>query len=335
MIRRLTVLIRKLLAPAVAGSLALAAAALLSFPAAAAAQDVVQDEGFAYRVWLAANQAKDTTKALAAAKDYLAKYPTGQYADFLKKWMGQAELTALDAAIKEKRTADMIAVGRQILANDPENLNVLYALAFNLRRNELLASPPSFQNAAAAVEFSKKAIALIGAGKTLAGVASFDKNATLAWLTQILALCEQKSGSAEQAIKLYDQSTALAPQDPQVAGRNLLAVLALRQTGYAEAAKAFNAIPEADRAAADTKPEVKAAREKINTEADGLIEVAARFVALAKVKGLPAATRDRVNETLESVYKTRFPEDTSLAGLQKILQEKEAALGAAATTPGD
>lgn len=328
-------LIRKLLAPAIAGSLTLAAAALLFIPTPAAAQDVVQDEGAAYRAWHDASQAGDSAKALAAAKDYLAKYPTGQYADFIKKWMGQAQLAALDAAIKEKRTADMIAVGKQILAGDPDNLNVLYALAFNIRRNELLASPASFQNAPAAVEFSKKAIALIGAGKTLTGVASFDKNATLAWLTQILALSEQKSGSVEQAIKLYDESTALAPQDPQVAGRNLLAVLSLRQTGYAEAAKAFNAIPEADRAAADTKPEVKAAREKINTEADGLIDVAARFVALAKVKGLPAPTRDRVNQTLESVYKTRFPEDASLAGLQKILQEKEAALGAAATTPGD
>ena len=101
-----------------------------------------------------------------------------------------------------------------------------------------------------------------------------------------------------------------------------------------EAAKAFNALPEADRAAVD-KPEVKAAREKLNTEADHVIDVAARFVALAKVKGLPAPTRDKVNQTLEAVYKVRFPEDAALAGLQKILQEKEAALGAPAAPAGD
>ena len=52
------------------------------------------------------------------------------------------------------------------------------------------------------------------------------------------------------------------------------------------------------------------------------------------MKGLPAATRDRVNQALETIYKTRFPEDTALAGLQKILQEKEAALGAPAPAPG-
>jgi len=327
------VFLRKTLAPAAA--ILLAAASALVSTAPLAAQEVVLDEGAFYRAWHDASQAGDNAKATAAAKAYLEKYPTGQYADFIKKWLGTAQMTGLDAAIKEKRTADMIAIGREILAGDPENLNVLYALAFNIRRNELLTSPAKYDNAADAKEFAQKAAALVEGGKTLVGVQSFDKNATLAWLTQILALNEQKSGSVEQAIKLYDESTALAPQDPQVAGRNLLAVISLRQTGYAEAAKAFNAIPEADRAAADTKPEVKAAREKINTEADGLIEVAARFVALAKVKGLPAPTRDRVNQTLESVYKTRFPEDASLAGLQKILQEKEAALGAAATTPGD
>jgi hypothetical protein len=329
-------LIRRLLALATVGSLALAAAVILVLPAApAAAQDVVQDEGSAYRAWHDASQAGDNAKALAAAKDYLARYPTGQYSDFIKKWTGTAQLSALDAAIKEKRTADMIVMGQQILASDPENLNVLYALAFNIRRNELLASPASYQNAPAAVDASRKAIALIESGKTLTGVQSFDKNATLAWLTQVLALNEQKNGTPDQATKLYERSTALAPQDPQVAGRNLLAVLALRQAAYAEAAKAYNAIPDADRAAADTKPEVKAARDKINSEADGLIDVAARFVALAKVKGLPAATRDRVNQALEAVYKTRFPEDASLAGLQKILQQKESSLGTPVAPSGD
>ena len=134
--------LRKTLAPTAVGILLLAALAVL--PAApVAAQEVVQDEGAAYRAWHDASQAGDNAKAMAAANAYLEKYPTGQYADFIKKWLGTAQMTALDAAIKEKRTADMVAVGREILAGDPENLNVLYALAFNVRRNELLAAPPT------------------------------------------------------------------------------------------------------------------------------------------------------------------------------------------------
>ena len=315
--------LRKTLAATAASLVLLAALAL--FPAAtAAAQEVVQDEGAAYRAWHEASQAGDNAKAMAAAKEYLEKYPTGQYADFIKKWYGTAQMTALDAAIKEKRTADMIAVGREVLAADPENLNVLYALAFNIRRNELFAAPPNFANAPAAVEFSKKAISLVESGKTLTGVQSFDKNATLAWMTQILAVNEGKNGSAEEAIKLYAQSTALAPEDPAIAARNLLAVVSLRQAKYGELAKAYNALPAEDRAAAEPKPEVKAAKDALNLEADALIDAAAGFVAYARTKGLPPATIDRVNQLLETVYKGRFPEDAALDGLKKILADKGA-----------
>ena len=309
---------------ATAASLALFAALALASSAVVAAQEIVQDEGAAYRAWHDASQAGDNAKALAAAKEYLEKYPTGQYADFIKKWYGAAQMTALDAAIKEKRTADMITVGREILARDPENLNVLYALAFNIRRNELLAAASSFANAPAAVEFSRKAIALVESGKTLTGVAAFDKNATLAWLTQILALSEAKSGSPADAITLYEKSTSLAPNDPQIAARNLLAVVTLRQAKYGELAKAYNALPEADRAAAEPKPEVKAAKDALNAEADALIDVAARFVAFGKSKNLPPATVERVNQMLETIYKGRFPEDATLDGLKKVLADKGA-----------
>jgi tetratricopeptide (TPR) repeat protein len=319
-IRRLNVFIRKILAPAGTLALAMALATIASMPAAA--QEVVQDEGFYYRAFHDASQTSDTAKALAAAKEYLAKYPTGQYADFIKKWQGPALMAILDTAIKEKRTADVITIGKEILATDPENLNVLYALAFNIRRNELLAAPPVFQNAAAAVDFSKRGIALIESGKTLVGVPSFDKNATLAWMTQILAIAEAKNDRDAEAIRLYEKSTSLAPADPQIAARNMLAIVALRQGKYGELAKAYNAFPDADRSAADPKPEVKAAREALNAEADALIDVAAGFVVFGRTKGLPPATVDRVNQMLETVYKGRFPEDTTLGGLKKLLADK-------------
>ncbi len=314
--------LRKTLAPTAAGFVLLAALLAVVPTAPAAAQEVVQDEGAAYRAWHDASQAGDNAKASAAAKTYLEQYPSGQYADFLKKWLGTAQMTALDAAIKEKRTADMIAVGREILAADPENLNVLYALAFNIRRNELLAAPQNFANAPAAVEFAQKATSLVESGKTLTGVASFDKNATLAWLTQILAFNEGKNGSPAEAVKLYEKSTGYAPDDPQIAARNLLAILTIRQAKYGETAKAYNALPEADRAAAEPKPEVKAAKEALDADADLLIDAAAGFVAFGRTKGLPAATVDRVNSLLETVYKSRNPGDAALEGLKKKLAEK-------------
>jgi len=308
---------------AIAGTSMLAALFSLQATPPLAAQEVVQDEGASYRAFHEASQAGDIARAIDAANAYLEKYPSGQYAEFVKKWQDTARMTQLDVAIKEKRTADMIKVGEEILTKDPENLNVIYALAFNIRRNELVAAPPVFQNAAAAVDFAKRGISLVEAGKTLTGVASFDKGATLAWMTQILAVNEGKNGSAAEAIRLYEKSTAFAPSDPLVA-RNLLGVVALRQGKYGELAKAYNALPDADRAAAEPNPEVKAAKEALNVEADALIEAAAGFVAYGRTRGLPPATVDRVNQMLETVYKGRFPEDAGLDGLKKILADKGA-----------
>jgi tetratricopeptide (TPR) repeat protein len=318
------VFLRKTLAPAAAGIILVAGALALAPAAPTAAQEVVQDEGAAYRAWHDASQASNVPKAIEAADAYLKQYPSGQYADFLKKWLGQARFSALDMAIKGQKMDDMVRMGRQILAGDPDNLNVLYALAFNLRLRELMASPQKFDHAADAKEFAQKSIALVEGGKTLAGVASFDKNATLAWLYQVLAVVEGNEGREDEATKLYEKSSSLAPDDVAITGRNLLILLAMRQGHYADLAKAYNALPEADRAAAEPGPEVKAAKDALNADADGLIDVAARFVAFGKMKNLPAATIERVNQVLETVYKGRFPEDTTLDGLKKILADKGA-----------
>ena len=104
----------------------------------------------------------------------------------------------------------------------------------------------------------------------------------------------------------------------------MLAIVTLRQGKYGEVAKAYNALPEADRAAAEPNAEVKAAKEALNVEADALIDAAAGFVAYGRSKGLPPATVDRVNTLLETVYKSRFPEDASLEGLKKVLTDKGA-----------
>lgn len=317
---------------ALAGALALAAGSLTLVPApGAAAQEVVQNEGTAYRAWYEATQAKDLAKALEAARVYVTQYPEGEHAAAVKAWLPPAEF---EAAQKEKRTGDVVKFGRQLLAKDPENLVVLIQTSYAIRNNELLASPANYDHVADAVELANKTIALLEAGKTPAGAQTFDKNVSLSWLTQVLALSEAKNGNAAAAIALYEKSTAHAPGNAQVAGRNLINVYGLRRASYNDAVKALKAIPDADKAAAEPKAEVKAAIEKVNQEADSLVDSAAAFVAYAKLKSLAPGTRDSVNQTLEAVYKSRHPEDAALSGLQKLLQEKEAAFGGAPAAPG-
>jgi hypothetical protein len=323
------VFLSKTLAPMAVGILACAVTAVFAVtPAPAEAQEVSAEEAVAYGAWREASQGTATSKAIAAAETYLKQFPSGAYAEFLKTWLSQAGISALDSAIKAGNMDEMIATGRQILARDPENVNVLYALAFNLRLRELMVSPPKFDHASDAKEFAQKAIALVENGKTLTGVQSFDKDATLAWLYQALAVIEAKSGNSKEANTLYEKSSALAPDDVAIKGRNLMTLVTMRQSSYAEAANSFNALPEADRAAAEPTDAVKAAREALNGLADALIDAAANFVAFGKAKSLPPATVERVNKVLETVYKGRYPEDADLDGLKKILANKGVPAGA-------
>ena len=321
--------LRKNVALMALGILACATTAVIIVtPAGVAAQEVSAEDAVAYGAWRAASEAKDIPKAVTAAEAYLKAFPSGGYAEYLQKWLAQAQLSALDEAIKAKDMDRMIATGRPMVARDPENVNVLYALASNLRQRELLASPAKFDHAQDAKEFAQKTIALVEGGKTLTGVASFDKNATLAWLYQSLALVEAKGGNPKEAIKLYEKSSALSPDDVTIKGRNLLNTITILQGSYAAAAIAFNALPEAERAAAEPSDALKAAREALNGAGDAVIDAAATFVAFGKAKNLPAATVDRVSQLLETTYKGRHPEDAALDGLKKILADKGAPAGA-------
>lgn len=300
-----------------------ALAAILVIAPASTVLAQEQEEALAYHAWFAANQAQDNAKAVEAAEAYLKQFPQGQYAEFLTKWLAPAQLAKLNEAIKGGDVGKMLEVGDVILANDPENLNVLYALAFQLRRRELMANPRSYAHAAQAVDLSQKTIDLVEGGKTLAGVQNFNKDATLAWLYQNLAIVAGKDGASPKAEDLYKKSTSLAPQDPAIAGRNLLELLSWQQASYGEAAKAYNAFPDEERGAAEPPEAVNEAKAQLDTEADALIDVAASFVALAEVKGLPQATRDKVYGVLETVYKSRNPEDAEAAGLQAVIDAKK------------
>lgn len=325
---------RTIAAPLAGLALALAVNFVCAPDRAAAAEEQNLDEAAAYQAWFLANAGKDAAAALKAAEDYLKAFPSGANAEYLRKWIGPARGAALNAAIKAKSTADIVRIGREILAGDPDNLNILYALAFNVRQNELFASPPVFTHAKDAVEFSSRAIKLIEAGKTLAGVdpSKWSKDQTLAWLYQNLAVVEAKDGNVDKALEHYAKSSALDPSDSRLDAYNFLACGSLRKTRYDEAVQAYQAFPEAERKAAEPKPEVKAAVDRANAEADGVIDCWSRFLALAQAKDLFRETQGKVLSALEGLYSYRHPEDHG--GLQKLIEKYRAEIAAPAKAPG-
>lgn len=301
------------------GRFALAVSVSLFFSSPISAQEASAEEGLAYQAWHAANSQNLPEKAIELARAYLEKYPAGQYAAYLKTWLIVPKQQAFTAAIQAKNTEGMIKAGRELLAAEPENLAVLYSLAFNLRRFELAASPANFTHSAEAVEFADAAIKRIEAGKI---EGKFDKDASLALLYQIQALVANNAKKSKEAIELFTRSNSADPNNLGIVANNLLALASLYREPYGSAVQAYQAFPDAARQAAEPSAEVKAALSVVYATADPLIDAWARFVALARARNVAAETRDQVLASLKTVYGTRFAGDAS--GLEPLIEKLQA-----------
>lgn len=298
-------------------SLLVCALALLFAGAPAPAQEASAEETIAYQAWFMASSAKDVAKATQAAQDYLKQFPKGQYADYLKKWLAGEKGKALNAAIAAKKTGEVVAIGKELLAQDADNLNILYTVAFQIRRNELLASPAVYTHAADARDFATRSIKLIEAGQKLAGVdpAKWKKGDALGWLYQMLAMVEAHQGKLDAALAAYAKSSALDPDNLALNVQNAYNCGGLRKDRYDAAVKEFQALPKPE--GGEPSPQMKAALDKANAEADAAIECWSRFVGLARANNLTPGARQQVEPVLASLWGYRHADDKD--GLEALI----------------
>jgi hypothetical protein len=307
---------------ALAFSLALFLAPLASATTNApptAPQEVSAEEAAAYKAWYEANQAKDYPKAMELAKAYLAKFPNGNATNvaFLKKWIPQVRGMQFKQAADAKNMAEIIRVGKEVLAEDPDNLDYLLAMIVQIRTNELFANPANFSHAAEAADFAERAIRLLEGGKSPTGAdPKFNKNVTIAYLRGTLAVIYEHDKNIDKALAEYEKAAQLEATNATFffhCGR-------IHNDKYAAAAQKYQQIPEADRDAAEPKPEVKAALEEVNKQADAVITCWARFLGLAKGDFSPD-TQEKIKKALMDLYKYRHPDSTD--GLQKLIDQNK------------
>jgi tetratricopeptide (TPR) repeat protein len=296
--------------------LVLAAAWLAAGPLWAQ-QEASVEEVTAYTAFHAAQTAGDAAKATELAREYLQKFPKGQYAEALTKWLGGARWGRFNEAIKKKDMAGMVTIGREALAEDPNDVNYIYWMAINLRQNELLSGGDA--NAAAAAEFSTKAIERIEGGAVPVGVdaAKWNKDAVLALLNQNLALIAAKQGKPDEALKYYEKSSSLAPKDVAINARNTLGCGTLHKSKYDDAVAKYQALPEAARTSSPPAAEATAAIDAANKEADAAIECWARFLAVTAAN--PSETRNKVEQALAALYQYRHPDQPQ--GYQAMVEK--------------
>lgn len=284
----------------------------------AAKKEPSKEEADLYKAWYDVRN-NDIPKAVQLAKEYLEKYPQGNYAEYLKnKWLVTARGKLFNTAMTANNINEMTKIGREAIAvQDPNILDYVYLLAYTIRDKELFSASQSFAHAAEVADFSKRAIDFIEAGKTPSVVPAdkWNQKVTLSWLYQNLAVIEVNNKNSDKALELFKKSGDLDPTNPY----NFLVCGSLYQAKYAAAVQEYQALPQEQRDNPDANPAAKAKLEQVNGHADKVIDCWARFVALAKPIEQYKAQVEKVEKVLGDLYKYRHPDSPD--GLEKLIQQ--------------
>lgn len=285
----------------------------------AAAQD--RDEKTVYGEWYAIYKT-DQKKAYDLAKEYLDKFPNGQYKDYLKKWRASTRGGWFNEASKAKNTNEEIRIAKEEFAENGESWGYLYTLAIDIRRNEMDSA--NYGHAAEAAEYSQKVLALIESGKLPEGLTADKAKPVQAYLIQTQAMIEGKNKNGDKAIELYRKSSSIDPTNGILNAQNYLAIGLIYQVRYQEATTEFEKLPKEKQDDANL-PETKAALDKINAQADLVLDAWARFLVIPD-SAKWGKTRADVETTVKDLYK--FRHDDKMDGYEEWFAKYKAGTAA-------
>lgn len=262
------------------------------------------------------NRTTDQAKAYDAAKKYLTACPTedSDITKYLKKWVAAYEKATRFATLQpllynDKKYAEAYAIGKEILAEDPENVRVLIDLGYGgylatLAKNEAFNADST--------NYAKKAIQLLQSGKAPESWAPFkSKDETLAYLNYTIGYLHRTNPneSLPYFIKAAQFESELK-KDPSV---YYLIAVGYEGGTYAKLSADYKAKFEGQ----DESPESKLALANINQVIDRMIDAYARAVALAGTNPKHEAAKKEWMDSLTTWYKYRH--NQSEAGLNEMV----------------
>jgi tetratricopeptide (TPR) repeat protein len=295
----------------------------------AVAQDQAKEEADAYGAWYTAYKAQDAVKTLELGKAFVEKFPNSKYVDFIKKDFPREYSILFNKAVAEKNVGDIIRIGNEVLASNADNLDYIWAVLVQIRQNELSANPGNFAHASQATDLAQRAIRLFEAGKTLTGVDpnTFKLKVTLAYLHQTLAIIYDHDKNSDKTLAEYEKTADLDPANATYffhLGRIHNDKYNAAAQRFEAAQKKVDAIPDADRNAAEPKPEVKAALDEakaalaeVKSQSEAVINCWARYVALTADK--PSEARTTILGVVTGLFK--FRNNNSEDGLSKLIED--------------
>jgi len=269
------------------------------------------------------NRQGDQAKAYDDAKKYLACPPGAEVTEAQQKIIDYLKnfVSKYDAAMKKvnyrvkiyndpRNYPEGYAMGKEILATEPDNLQVLVDLGANAY---LLPPLKNSQLTAEGLGYAQKALQLIDSGKTLDDwkpLASKDEAvAYLNYSIGALTLEHDPSSALKNLIKAAQFETLLK-KSPYTYSY----IAGAYETGpYAKLSDEY----KSKYSGKDETPESKLMLANINQLVDRMIDAYARAVALAGTDAKFAAAKTGWNESLTQYYKFRNSDKTD--GLDQIV----------------
>jgi hypothetical protein len=297
-------------------SLPVAARTMLSQPDTLVQDQCTQENKDAWYAAFRESFKTDPVKAYDLAKKYLTACSAEdtQITQYLKKWVGaydkeNRKVHLPQLLFKEKKYPEAFTLGKEILTDEPENLNVLVDLGYG---GYLAATAKNNSFKADAINYAKKAIQLIESGKTTDNWYPFsNKDEALAYLNYsigALTLPQDPSSALSYLIKAAQYESDLKKLPffyAYIAG-------AYENGPYSKLSEAYKQY-----ANKDETPESKLALANINQVVDRMIDAYARAVAAAGSDPKFQAAKPEWVESLAQWYKYRH--DKSDAGMNEMV----------------
>jgi len=261
------------------------------------------------------NLKADQAKAYDEAKKYLACPASGEVTeaqqkiiDYLKNFVGKYEAATKKTTYRvklynEKKYAEGYAMGKEILATEPDNLQVLVDLGANAYLLPPLKNAPL---TAEGLGYAQKALQMLDAGKTLESWEPLgSKDVAVAYLNYSIGALtlEKDPGAALKNLLKAAQFETPLKKSPYTYAY----IAGAYETGsYAKQSEEY----KVKYSGKDETPESKLALANINQLVDRMIDAYARAVALAGSDASFATAKAGWNDSLTTWYKFRNSDKT-------------------------
>ena len=252
---------------------------------------------------------QDPRKALEYTRAYSQKFPTGKFAEYVKKAAAAARYKLFDAAFKAKNYNEAATVANEAFAAKENEFLYSYLLT-SAGLADLTAQGGTSQFVTKVGPWADRAAKYVESGQVPEGTDKAkweaEKPKTLALLYKAQAvdrfLQAAKSTPNDAAafapsLDLLKKAATFDPKDPVI----YYYMAQAYNTQYASAAEQYAALPEADK----NGEAGKATLAKVNAAADQVIDAYVKVMAYA---GMDSPLSKTVQPSLEALWKFRHEE---------------------------